>query len=210
MGTVGAEWGLRGARRYVTDVYDTEYEGVPNWDIGRPQRAFVMLEKAGLVKSPVLDVGCGTGELALFFAKNGHEVLGLDLSSLAIEKARKKARRRGIDAEFLVWDALDLPALAAQGRTFRTVVDSAMFHQLDDRERTIFIEGLGSIVPSEGLYCVLGDVRSEYREQYGITPAELRRRFARVDGWDVVFSYETVLERRWSKNLAYFIGVRRT
>ncbi|MFB6096755.1 MAG: class I SAM-dependent methyltransferase [Haloferacaceae archaeon] len=196
--------------RPVAHVYDAAYAGVPNWDIGRPQRAFVRLEEAGLVESPVLDVGCGTGELSLYLARNGHDVLGIDLSPLAVRQATEKARWRRVDAHFLVWDALALSALAEAGFGFRTVVDSAMFHVLGDRERDRFVDGLGAVVRPGGLYCVLGDARADERSIYGVTPGELRRRFAAADGWEVAFAYETVFERRWSSNRAYFVGVRRT
>lgn len=144
-------------QRPITHVYDAAYASVPNWDIGRPQRAFVRLAEAGLVRSPVLDVGCGTGELSLFLARQGYDVLGIDLSSLAIAQARQKAQLRRIGAQFLLMDALDLPRLGAVGFSFRTVVDSAMFHVLGDRERDRVVAGLGEVVRSGGLYCVLGD-----------------------------------------------------
>lgn len=195
--------------RPMRHVYDAAYAGVPNWDIGRPQRPFVQLVDAGLVESPVLDVGCGTGELAMFLARYGHRVLGIDLSELAITQAREKARWRRIDAEFLVWDALALDRLAAAGLSFRTVVDSAMLHILGDRERDRFVDGLGAVVPRGGLYCVLGDARRSKSDVYGITPGEIRRRFREVDGWEVEFAFETSFERRWSSNPAYFVGVRR-
>ena len=195
--------------RPIAHVYDAAYAGVPNWDIGRPQRAFVRLAEAGLVRGPVLDVGCGTGELSLFLARRGHDVLGIDLSPLAIRQAREKARWRRIEARFLVWDALDLPRLGAAGLAFRTVVDSAMFHVLGDRERDRFVAGLGEVVRPGGLYCVLGDARSDDRGVYGITPAELRRRFGEAGGWEVVFAYETGFERRWSTTPAYFVCLRR-
>jgi 2-polyprenyl-3-methyl-5-hydroxy-6-metoxy-1,4-benzoquinol methylase len=179
----------------ITDVYDAAYAGAPNWDIGRPQRAFVDLAEAGLVRSPVLDVGCGTGDLAIYLARRGSDVLGVDLSALAIRQARQKARRRGADARFVVWDALHLDGLADRGFSFRTVVDSAMFHVLSDRERAIFVDGLATVLDSGGLYCVLGDARRDSRSIYGITPAEVRRRFA-GDDWDVAFAVETQFERR--------------
>jgi SAM-dependent methyltransferase len=195
--------------RPVAHVYDSAYAGVPNWDIGRPQRAFVRLLDAGLVRSPVLDVGCGTGELSLFLARHGHDVLGVDLSQLAIQQARAKARWRRVDAHFLVWDALEVSRLRGAGLSFRTVVDSAMFHLLGDRERDRFVAALGDVVASGGLYCVLGDARFDERTAYGITPDELRRRFGATGRWEVVFAYRTVFERRWSRNPAYFVGIRR-
>jgi SAM-dependent methyltransferase len=193
-------------RRPLTHVYDAAYAGVPNWDIGRPQRAFVLLFEAGLVRGPVLDVGCGTGELSLFLARQGLEVLGVDLSPLAVERAREKARWRRVDARFLVWDALELSRLAASF-SFRTVVDSAMLHVLGDRERDRFVAGLADVLEPGGLYCVLGDARTHPRDAYGITPDELRRRFG--DDWTVVFARETTFERRWGSTPAYFVCVRR-
>jgi len=38
----------------------------------------------------VLDVGCGTGSLALLLAEQGHRVTGVDLSPVMVERARRK------------------------------------------------------------------------------------------------------------------------
>ncbi|SFR71233.1 2-polyprenyl-3-methyl-5-hydroxy-6-metoxy-1,4-benzoquinol methylase [Halogeometricum rufum] len=195
--------------RPLAHVYDSAYQSVPNWDIGRPQRPFVYLVEAGLVRSPVLDVGCGTGELSMFLARQGYEVLGIDIAPSAVSRAREKARWRRIDAAFLVWDALNLGRLAERGFSFATVLDSAMFHVLRDDERDRLVDGLGTIVERGGLYCVLGDARGDDRTEYGITPEEIRRRFEQAGGWSVEFSYRTAFERRYSTNDAYFVGVRR-
>ncbi|MFW5911285.1 MAG: class I SAM-dependent methyltransferase [Halolamina sp.] len=194
--------------RPLSHVYDAAYTGVPNWDIGRPQEAFVALAESGRVRGPVLDVGCGTGELAMFLARRGHRVLGIDLSPRAIEQARAKAEGRRISAEFAVWDALDLDGLARAGLSFPTVVDSAMFHVLGAAERDRFVDGLAAVVPRGGHYYVIGDARRQAGDVYGITPAELRERFD-GDEWAVEFAIPTAFERRWSRNPAYFVGVRR-
>lgn len=196
------------AKRPLAHVYDAAYTGVPNWDIGRPQEAFVSLTESGRVFGPVLEVGCGTGELTLFLARQGYDVLGIDLSPLAVEQARAKARGRRIDAEFAVWDAVDLEGLARAGFSFPTVVDSAMFHVLGDAQRDRFIDGLAEIVPRGGHYYVLGDARRTAGDIYGITPEELRERFAGPE-WEMEFAFPTVFERRWSTSAAFFVGIER-
>lgn len=197
---------IRTPRAYA---FDAAYATVPNWDIGRPQRAFAYLVDADLVRSPVLEVGCGTGELSMFLARRRHTVLGIDISPNAIEQARSKAHWRRIPAEFLLWDALDLGGLADAGFSFATVVDCAMFHIFSDEERDRFIEGMARVLEPGGAYFVLGDARSDPRSIYGISPGELRARFRKRAGWEVLFVYETVFERRYSTNPAYFAGVKK-
>jgi ubiquinone/menaquinone biosynthesis C-methylase UbiE len=53
----------------------------------------------------VLDIGCGTGFLALRFAELGHTVTGIDLSPQMIERATRKAEQAGFELDFRVGDA---------------------------------------------------------------------------------------------------------
>ena len=122
-------------------------ETPPAWDIGRPQPAFDRLAKAGDLVGSVLDPGCGTGEHALLAASLGHKVVGVDLSAKAIELAMTKAARRGVEARFLVADALRLPDL---GEQFDTVLDCGLFHVLDDDEREQYVASLAEVVPRGG------------------------------------------------------------
>ena len=68
-----------------------------------------------------LDVGCGTGELALAAAATGAEVVGADLSPVLVETARRQAAERNVDVTFEVGDAEALPYGAA---TFDIVTSS--------------------------------------------------------------------------------------
>src|SRR3989304_3698920 len=112
--------------------WDEMYAGPPPWDIGRPPPAFGQLVNTGVLRDgPVLDVGCGTGENALFLAAKGFEVTGIDFTPAAIEKAKRRAKRRRLKATFLVRDALELSTLK---RTFPSVIDSGLFHTFSDRE----------------------------------------------------------------------------
>jgi ubiquinone/menaquinone biosynthesis C-methylase UbiE len=57
----------------------------------------------------VLDVACGTGNLAIPAARAGARVAGVDLVANLIEQARARAAAENLTAEFRVGDAEDLP-----------------------------------------------------------------------------------------------------
>ncbi len=64
---------------------------------------------AGVPRLRVLDVGTGTGVVALIAAELGHEVTGLDASPAMLERARGKARERGLAVDWRLGDAEALP-----------------------------------------------------------------------------------------------------
>jgi SAM-dependent methyltransferase len=133
-------------------IYAIYAGDTPPWDIGRPQPAFERLAQAGELVGQVLDVGCGTGEHALLAASLGHEAVGVDISPRAIELAKAKAAERGLEARFLVLDALRLVEL---GERFDTVLDCGLFHFLDDEDRERYVRSLTEVVPSGGRYHML-------------------------------------------------------
>ncbi|MFC7137125.1 class I SAM-dependent methyltransferase [Halobaculum litoreum] len=189
--------------------FDASYRSAPpNWDIGRPQRAFVHLAEAGRVGRRVIEVGCGTGELSLFLARRGHEVLGVDVAPSAIRQAREKARWRRVPAQFLVWDALRLGDL---GLRADTVVDSAMLHCLGPRERRRAVESIRRTLRPGGDYFLLCDARADDAAATwaSLSRAELRELFAAERGWRLSFVLDTAFERRGSRNPAFLVGARR-
>jgi SAM-dependent methyltransferase len=60
----------------------------------------------------VLDVGCGTGSLAVLLGHAGYDVHGIDFSERMVAAAREKARVAGVEARFEVGDA-QAPAVGA-------------------------------------------------------------------------------------------------
>jgi cyclopropane fatty-acyl-phospholipid synthase-like methyltransferase len=164
------------------DFFDSAYRGRPPWDIGRPQKEFVELVRRGEISGSVLDIGCGTGEHALFFAAEGFDVWGIDSTPLAIRKAKEKAAARGLRVHFLVLNALDLKKL---NRKFDTVTDSGFFHTLSDEDRPVFVDNLAAILSPAGKYFMLCFSELE-PAGYGprrVTEREIRDSFR--DGWSV-------------------------
>jgi len=166
--------------------FEALYAGVPPWDIGRPQPAFLELAQAGGLRGRVLDVGCGTGEHALMAAGIGLEATGIDVAPAAIAIAERKARERGLTARVLVWNALELVSLNEQ---FDTVLDCGLFHIFEDDDRPRFVHSLGAVVPAGGSYHMLcfSDRQPGDWGPRRVTQDEIRASFAvgwRVDSID--------------------------
>lgn len=168
-------------------AFEEMYKGLPPWEIDGPQSEIVHLVEADEIKSPVLDVGCGTGENALYLTKLDFEVTGIDIVPAAVEKALTKAKERSLAATFLVWDALNLQGLQ---RCFNTVVDSGFFHALPDKKRPVFVESLASVLNSEGKYLMM--CFSEHEPgSWGprrVTQAEIEETFQQ--GWVIDYIRE--------------------
>jgi ubiquinone/menaquinone biosynthesis C-methylase UbiE len=176
------------------DIFEKAYDSRPPWDIEGPQPEIVRLAEAGAIDGTVLDVGCGTGENALYLAGQGLDVWGIDFIPKAIEQARDKALKRGLQVHFQVGDALKLEVL---GRTFDTVIDSGLFHTFSDEEQSVFVRGLARVVRPGGAGFILcfsdeeppgqgprrvsrDEIRSAFREWWEVESIE-QTRFRAID-----------------------------
>lgn len=168
--------------------FDAVYQGDAPWDVGGPQPALVALFDEHPPASPVLDVGCGSGDLAIALARRGLDVLGIDFVGAAIDLARERARvlppaSAGL-VEFQVADALR-PTLL--GRRFGTVVDSGFFHLFDPDEGDRLAAEVAKTLLPGGRYYLLAfatefDIPHAPRK---VTEDELRARFTADAGWRI-------------------------
>lgn len=82
--------------------------------------------------SQLLDVACGSGQLALMAAKDGMEVTGVDIASTLVERARARAQAEGLKVRL---EEADAEALPFDDARFDVVVSliGAMFAPRPDR-----------------------------------------------------------------------------
>ena len=67
-----------------------------------------LVEMGELEPSRAIDLGCGTVENVIYLARQGFDATGVDVSSRAIAKARRKARAARVSATFFQGDVTDL------------------------------------------------------------------------------------------------------
>jgi SAM-dependent methyltransferase len=95
------------------DAEAAAFDDEPDHGLRDPavRAAWAELLRARLPAPPadVVDLGCGTGSLAVLLAEAGHRVAGLDLSAPMVAGAEAKARAAGVDAAFRRGDAAAPP-----------------------------------------------------------------------------------------------------
>jgi len=183
------------------ETFENAYAGKAPWDIGKPQAVFKAA--AGKVIGSVLDAGCGTGEHVLFFATRGHAATGFDFLEEPIILAKRKAVERGLAATFLVKDALKLPEWKER---FDNIIDSGLFHVFSEEDRLLYLQGLKTVLKSEGhLFLLCFSDETPGREgPRRVSEHELRVAFAA--GWEIESIEPARFEVRPELRQALFSG----
>jgi ubiquinone/menaquinone biosynthesis C-methylase UbiE len=102
----------------------------------------------------ILDIGCGTGTLALLI-KRIHpdvELVGLDPDPKALARARRKAERAGVSVQFDQGYSDELPYAAA---SFDRVFSSFMLHHLPVQAKERTLREVGRVLAPDGFLHVL-------------------------------------------------------
>ncbi|HEU4886188.1 MAG TPA: methyltransferase domain-containing protein [Longimicrobium sp.] len=187
--------------RFTPDFFDSVYRETPPWDIGAAQPAMMALLDDYPPAGPVLDVGCGSGDLAIALAGRGVQVLGIDVVEAAIEQARAKAESHPPEVarllEFQVADALR-PTLLQ--RRFGAVVDSGFYHVFEQDNRDVLARELAGTLLPGGRYYLLA-FATEFdmpNTPLKVTEDELRARFTAESGWRILGVRPAQFESRYA------------
>jgi SAM-dependent methyltransferase len=124
------------------------------WDTGQPEPVLVeFVASSGLKPRRTLEIGAGTGTNAIWMAERGFDVLGVDVSPLAVERAHAKMEGRALPCRFA---ALDFLAAPPPGGPFQFVFDRGCFHVFDEPgERQQFAAQVAAALAPGGLWLSL-------------------------------------------------------
>jgi 2-polyprenyl-3-methyl-5-hydroxy-6-metoxy-1,4-benzoquinol methylase len=151
----------------TADRFKGRYEAHDTpWDIGQPDFNLVQtVTKTPIKPCNAVDIGCGTGDNAIWLSQQGFHVLGIDTSEVAIERAKEKALRADTKCRFIVSNFL---ASKVEGRPFGFAFDRGCFHVLEsDQERKSFAENVNRHLQRDGLWLSLIGNADEQRNTPG-------------------------------------------
>lgn len=157
-------------------------ETIP-WDIGQPSEQLEEFIK-NIKPCSALDLGCGTGTEAIYLAKKGFGVSGLDISETAIQRAREKAEKGGVSIDFRIGDVLNLPFAT---NSFELINDRGCFHTIDPPDREKFVSEIYRVLKHRGKYLMtcFSDKEpesSEHKGPYRISKKEIEDSFSSYFG----------------------------
>ena len=136
------------------------------WDIGKPDSNLIRTVTTTPIKPcKALEIGCGTGDNAVWLSQQDFQVLGIDTSEIAIAKAEEKASKANAKCAFLV---SDIPTSRVEGGPFGFAFDRGCFHTLgSDEERIRFAENVDGHLEKDGLWLSLLGNADEQRDGPG-------------------------------------------
>jgi SAM-dependent methyltransferase len=150
------------------DARYSERDGA-RWS-GRPNGR-LRAEVAGLPPGRALDVGCGEGADAIWLARSGWTVTAIDISDVAVTRAREAAELAGAVVEWVRGDALQTPFPAG---SFDLV--SMQYPALPKAAGEAAVRALLDTVRPGGLllavYHDLSDEHREHMKSQGVDPAD--------------------------------------
>ena len=119
-------------------------------------------EVGRLTPGRALDLGTGNGSNAVWLARRGWTVTGVDFSSVGLDRARARARAEGVSVEWVLADLLEWRPPAAP---FDLVV-LFFIHVVPEDRRTIHRMAARAVAPG-GTLLVVGHDRSNLAEGTG-------------------------------------------
>lgn len=139
----------------MTYDYDKLYGETPD-ALGQPTSVFVeFFDKYAKLPARVLDVGCGQGRDALFIARLGHSVVGVDISSNGIRDLNAAAKKEGLSVEGIVANIADYDP----DGLFDVVLIDRTLHMLPLDTRLSVLSSLLDHVAAQG-WVLIADERS--------------------------------------------------
>lgn len=158
--------------------------GTPPW-VGQARPELVKLVESGdLLPGRAIDLGCGEGDNAIFHAQHGFQTTAVDFARAAVDKAKAKARRAGVDVDFLIDNLTQLANVSGQ---FDLLVDYGTFDDLSTKDRAAYADQVLSLAKPGArflLWCFEWELKGRERMATAVLPfGNIALRPGEVEQW---------------------------
>ncbi len=120
-------------KKHVLEVFSL---ASTTYDRGRRKWYTAIFSLAKQLEYPILDLGCGTGEISVRIASTGKEILALDVAHGMVKAAWRRAKRRNTDAYVNVAQSW-APFLPIRSEAFRGILAAASIHNIPCNEHRV-------------------------------------------------------------------------
>lgn len=142
---------LREPTPFWDDFYSDRNKGVPFFANKTDENLHNYFEKKLFKPGKVLELGCGPGRNAIFFAEKGCMVDAVDLSHNSLQWARERAKEKKIIVNFIQKNIFNLEI---EKGTYDIVYDSGCFHHIAPHRRMDYIELVQSALKPGGHFAL--------------------------------------------------------
>jgi SAM-dependent methyltransferase len=127
--------------------------GETPWDSGLVSRELVkMLDEVRIPVGLAIELGCGSGTNAVYLARRGFQVTGVDLSAAALAQARQKAAVAGVGVDWQQGDVTDYPS---PEQPFGFVFDRGCYHCVRRTNLDGYLQAVARLLAPGGRLLVL-------------------------------------------------------
>lgn len=143
----------------ILESSPSQYDrGIRLLSFGKIDKIYDRLTSHILSGQQVLDIGCGTGALALRAALNGARIKAMDINSHMLEIARKKANEAGIlqNMQFIEMGVAELGN--EQANAYDIVMSGLCFSELTDDELVFTLFQVSRILKPDGCLLVADEI----------------------------------------------------
>ena len=162
----------------------TDYEKVYRQQrhaLGEPAREIVAFFEQFNAPVRVLDLGCGQGRDALFIARLGHTVEGVDLSASGVHQLVEDANREGLSIKGIVADVVDYEP----DGIFDVVIIDRTLHMMRPSDRESVLNCIANHISSGGFVLICDERKN--------LPAIEHLFLSELSGWQIEQSHKGFL-----------------
>nr|WP_227495905.1 class I SAM-dependent methyltransferase [Bacillus mycoides] len=142
---------LREPTQFWDDFYSNRGKEIPFFTNKPDENLVSYFEKKLFNPGKVLELGCGPGRNAIYFAENGCLVDAVDLSQESIQWATERAKEKNVNVNFIHDNIFDLQI---EEGIYDIVYDSGCFHHIAPHRRMSYINLVKKALKPGGYFAI--------------------------------------------------------